>query len=471
MSFTSSLTSFTPTAERRELKWLTSSSVLTSGSGCIPTIRSSGILASSASLGEDDARAQDYLRQFFGRSRPFTLIRGGAEPLPPGSAHRLSGLAEPHLHLGRSVVSASEADVANAVAAFASGASLSPPDATLSAGQQLGAALIEAGAPEAIRAACNDGTDESPTVVPQTIAASGRFAIPRGAPRRAASAAAALSCPCPRPVGSSAPLLPTRVHLFFRNIQGVWACTNPACSGAHWTEPNIPVGRLFDRPTTTCDCGSRVLEMLYCEPCGDIFLGGYRRTLGQNSWSLVPDDPNIERAPDHSANDRTTTTMRSTGRRQLADGTLHQPQRDTWTQEGVQRKWKMARYDHRTGEIEVARRNADAMGWLYHVAALHQNPVPPRALTSSVRNERPSVCPHCEASPERMTSFAPIRTQRTEQYGCCSLFPDFSRACSVRWVRIGAELVIRLQSASQCGHTEGRSLRALGTSARGGTGF
>src|SRR3546814_14693905 len=86
------------------------------------------------------------------------------------------------------------------------------------------------------------------------------------------------------------PLLPARVHLFFRNVQGVWACTNPACSGAHWNEANIPVGRLFDRPTTTCGCGSRVLEMLYCEPCGDIFLGGYRRSLGQNSWSLVPDD-------------------------------------------------------------------------------------------------------------------------------------------------------------------------------------
>ena len=39
----------------------------------------------------------------------------------------------------------------------------------------------------------------------------------------------------------------------------------------------------------------------------------------------------------------------------------------------------------------------------------------------------------------------------------------------VRWVRIGAELVIRLQSASQWGQIEGRSLRALGTSARAGT--
>src|SRR3546814_10712950 len=73
----------------------------------------------------------------------------------------------------------------------------------------------------------------------------------------------------------------------------------------------------------------------------------------------------------------------------------------------------MARYDHRTGELEIARRSTDATGWIYHVAALHQNPVPPRALVPSARNERPTVCPHCEADWSRMTSSAPISTQRT----------------------------------------------------------
>ena len=52
----------------------------------------------------------------------------------------------------------------------------------------------------------------------------------------------------------------------------------------------------------------------------------------------------------------TTTTMPSTGRRVQSDGTLRQPQRDNWRQEGVQRHWRMAAFDHRTGEIRVARR-------------------------------------------------------------------------------------------------------------------
>jgi DEAD/DEAH box helicase domain-containing protein len=372
------------------------------------------ILASSASLGDDNARAQDYLRQFFGRSRPFALIRGGAQALPLGAAHRLSGLAEPILRLGSSVVSASDDDIVKAVAVFAVEASLSAPERALSAGQQLGAALVEAGVPEAIRAACNDGTDENPTVVPRTIEALAGSLFPGDTQERASSAAAGLVMALSAAQSAaSAPLLPTRVHLFFRNVQGIWACTNPACTGAHWTEPNIPLGRLFDRPTTTCECGSRVLEMLYCEPCGDVFFGGYRRVLGQNFWSLVPDDPNIEKAPDHSANDRSYDNYAVYWPARLADGQLRQPQRNAWKQEGVQRHWRMAQYNNRTGEIELARRAIDATGWIYHVADLHLDPVPMRAQSHSVRSERPSVCPHCEADWSRMTSSTPIRTQRT----------------------------------------------------------
>ena len=38
----------------------------------------------------------------------------------------------------------------------------------------------------------------------------------------------------------------------------------------------FPVGRIYERPRTTCrDCGSRVLELLYCYECGDVSLGGF----------------------------------------------------------------------------------------------------------------------------------------------------------------------------------------------------
>src|SRR5262249_43995368 len=96
-----------------------------------------------------------------------------------------------------------------------------------------------------------------------------------------------------------------------------------------------------------------------------------------------------------------------------ADGSLRQPQRDTWTQERVQRRWSMAAFDHQTGEMRIARRRAEATGWIYHVPDLHRVPVPSRANAASARNDRPSLCPHCEANWAAMASVAPIRTQRT----------------------------------------------------------
>jgi ATP-dependent helicase YprA (DUF1998 family) len=372
------------------------------------------ILASSASLGEDEARAQDYLLQFFGRSRPFSLIRGGALALPAGAADRLRHLATSLTTLGHQVANGAGAGLSAATTTFATAAGLPAPDASLPEAQQLGAVLAAAGVPDAVRAACNGGTDEYPTVVPRTIGTLGATLFPDDTPEDSTAAATGVvAAMAPAQSPSAAPLLPIRVHLFFRNVQGVWACSNPQCSEASWTDTAIPVGRLFDRPTTTCACGSRVLEMLYCEPCGDIFLGGYRRTLQQNVWSLVPDDPNIEKAPDHSANDRDYDNYAIYWPARLPDRTLRQPQRDSWVQEGVTRRWRMAVFDHRTGEIQVARRSTDATGWIYHVADLHQNPVPPRAAVPSARNERPSVCPQCEANWSGMASSAPIRTQRT----------------------------------------------------------
>ncbi len=372
------------------------------------------ILASSASLGDEPARAQDYLKQFFGRSRPFELIRGGAPALPPGAIARLRNLAPALGNLGEAVSTADGPRIAQEIDAFAAAAGFVPPEAALSSDRRLGAALAQAGAPDAVRAACNGGTEDQPTVLPRTMSALAAALFPESAPDSAVAAASGLvSALATAVLPNGSPLLPVRVHLFFRNIQGVWACTNPDCTQANWTDRNIRIGRLYDRPTTTCICGARVLEMLYCEPCGDVFLGGYRRLIQNNVWSLVPDDPNIEKAPDHSASDRTYDNYAVYWPARAADGALRQPQRDNWTQDRVRRHWRMAAYDHLTGEISIANRSANATGWIYHVPDLHRTPVPPRASTPSARQERPAICPHCEANWAGLANAAPIRSQRT----------------------------------------------------------
>jgi DEAD/DEAH box helicase domain-containing protein len=73
-------------------------------------------------------------------------------------------------------------------------------------------------------------------------------------------------------------IVPTfRVHSFFRQVEGMWACTNPDCSeiDEEFRFSNRTCGKLYSSPKTRCDCGSVVLELLYCYECGEISFGGY----------------------------------------------------------------------------------------------------------------------------------------------------------------------------------------------------
>ena len=68
-----------------------------------------------------------------------------------------------------------------------------------------------------------------------------------------------------------------RAHMFVRNVRGVWACSNPECPvvESEWHSPDRKIGKLYAIPRLTCYCGSRVLELLYCQTCGETYLGGF----------------------------------------------------------------------------------------------------------------------------------------------------------------------------------------------------
>lgn len=77
-------------------------------------------------------------------------------------------------------------------------------------------------------------------------------------------------------VTRSTELVPLRTHLFVRSGRGMWACSNPDCSGVEHGSSSRKVGKLHGKPTEVCSaCGARVLELLYCYECGDVSLGGY----------------------------------------------------------------------------------------------------------------------------------------------------------------------------------------------------
>ncbi|WP_439939896.1 DEAD/DEAH box helicase [Nocardia sp. N13] len=68
--------------------------------------------------------------------------------------------------------------------------------------------------------------------------------------------------------------IPFRAHVFLRSMRGVWACCDPCCSEVE-KDAGRTVGKLYAAARHFCDCGARVLELLYCDHCGDLGLGGY----------------------------------------------------------------------------------------------------------------------------------------------------------------------------------------------------
>lgn len=70
------------------------------------------------------------------------------------------------------------------------------------------------------------------------------------------------------------PLLPSRLHLMFRGLPGLWACIDPSCPEAIDIGAPRPCGKLYAEPRIWCDCGARVLEVFSCRVCGLLFLGG-----------------------------------------------------------------------------------------------------------------------------------------------------------------------------------------------------
>jgi len=186
-----------------------------------------------------------------------------------------------------------------------------------------------------------------------------------------------------------APESPTRLraHLFFRSVQGVWACSDPHCTAVEprFRNDERRVGKLYARPQYACDCGARVLDLLYCQTCGDLFLGGYRTadpTAGPAiSAFLAPELPNLENLPDQAADKRTSVNYL------LYWPSTDQPADETWNRQAYRFEFRRSAYDPRIGRI--VNRHAGATGWSFHVIAIGAHArleqVPPF----------PIVCPRC----------------------------------------------------------------------------
>ncbi|WP_280352398.1 DEAD/DEAH box helicase [Nocardia abscessus] len=183
-----------------------------------------------------------------------------------------------------------------------------------------------------------------------------------------------------------------RAHYFFRNVPGVWACTDPKCPDAPDKADPHPVGRLYSEPVTRCSCGARVLELLYCQNCGDVMLGGFTpegatqkrvvRTL------MLGDIPELSKLPDRVRLERTAVNYLLYWPNPVEN--LDAPERPTWTRDGGKVKYSFRRsvLNPASGEIRNVGNGRDHTGWTFHADVRA-----PREVTTV--SPFPTCCPAC----------------------------------------------------------------------------
>ena len=83
-------------------------------------------------------------------------------------------------------------------------------------------------------------------------------------------------------------LFPSRIHMFFRGLSGMYACSNPNCTEKHKSN-NLPIGKVyFGKHDDICKCGGRIYELINDRACGALFYKGYmdeNDTQNQYVWN------------------------------------------------------------------------------------------------------------------------------------------------------------------------------------------
>jgi DEAD/DEAH box helicase domain-containing protein len=200
-------------------------------------------------------------------------------------------------------------------------------------------------------------------------------------------------------------LLPGKVHLFFRNLPNLWACVDPACTHVR-VQAERPVGRLYTEPRLICGegCESRVLDLHYCQNCGDVFLGGFRQADPRGTlFYLTPEFPNVANQPDVAIPERRlnqyTLFWPSIGRPEHAEWTLDKDKKA---------KWEAAFLHPRTGAVSHMDEPGLVPGYYLRLLNGDEDQVDHPAA--------PKYCPHCGDNwsqwTDRSNRISPIRGLR-----------------------------------------------------------
>jgi len=222
-----------------------------------------------------------------------------------------------------------------------------------------------------------------------------------------------------------------RAHYFFRNISGMWACSDPDCPkkgpGASESEHPRRVGKLYANPTSRCLCGARVLELLYCQNCGDVFLGGHIEpgsSSGEGSAAvLLPDAADIGGAPDRLQGERSSENY-VVYWPQPADE-LSNLEKTAWTDSKNGNEYAFSKAHLNPHRGELAEGTSGFTGWQFSVRK-SKTKGKQKALAAEIASDPfPRDCPSCgdnwgvilpgatDATKKALAQRSPIRGMRT----------------------------------------------------------
>ncbi|WP_312645438.1 DEAD/DEAH box helicase [Hydrogenoanaerobacterium sp.] len=101
--------------------------------------------------------------------------------------------------------------------------------------------------------------------------------------RKATSLLLSLAHLAKTPEGSV--FFPTRLHLMFRGLKGLSACSNPNCGCTDENAKSLGLGKIYlGKHKSRCLCGGKIFELVNDRTCGAIFLKGY---VDSNSPSFI----------------------------------------------------------------------------------------------------------------------------------------------------------------------------------------
>ncbi|CAH2394137.1 DEAD/DEAH box helicase [Mesorhizobium ventifaucium] len=198
-----------------------------------------------------------------------------------------------------------------------------------------------------------------------------------------------------------------RIHSFVRNIEGLFGAPELKDGKVGFLDLSVERGLSHGQPQDGQVRGRRLFELLYCEACGDLLLGGQRgRQVGTHSATeLLPSTAELENLPERAAAEY--YDKMSFDQFAVFWPSREAPQVDGRGWDG----WEAAHLDAASGVVALGETVPAGRigGRLYH-----QNVA---AAPNGRRTAQPFCCPKCGTDysnrPTTSRSRSPIRAFRT----------------------------------------------------------